>query len=148
MKKLLLSLLLIPFVCVKASEPAQIVSQATEIITEVKPVLIKNAVDKSVEIFNWLATSKAGKFIADNKVTNTFTQDEYVQKAWADKLGKATLIAAPFYLFAFSKMSSRPKQKDYYGTDHSIQIDHGFSALNYAVIGAIVHATTYAYLNK
>lgn len=150
MKKLLLSLLLISIVSVKALEPAQIVAQA-------KPVLIKNAIDKSVEFFKYLTDTKVCKFLIDNKVTNTITQDEYVQNAWSDKLGKSVLIAAPFYLIALSKMNNRPSGRttthytngyiEYSGSSDK-QINQGFSALNYAIIGAIVQATTYAYLNK
>ncbi|MDR3646167.1 MAG: hypothetical protein P4L22_01350 [Candidatus Babeliales bacterium] len=147
MKKLLLSLLLISTISANASEQA-------------KPVVIKNLVDKTVSALKWLTTTRPCKFITDNRITNTFTQDEYVQRVWTDKLGNATLWAAPFYLIALNEMVKRPNSGDiHYKYDnmgrrknkyvnHSEQIDRGFSALNWAVVGIIVHAGRFAYLNN
>lgn len=146
MKKLLLSLLIACTFYVNATELMK------EAVSQTKPVFIKNAIDKSLNIFNWLINNRVCKLLVDNKVSNTFTQDEYVQQVWTDKLGKSVLIASPFYLAALYHMNKRPKwasgNKYNYNLDHSKQIDNGFSALNYALIGAIVQATTYAYLNK
>jgi hypothetical protein len=132
MKKILAFLLLISIFSVKASEQVQ-----------AKPVLIKNTVDGVVNAGKWLAASKAGKFLADNKVTNTVTQDEYVQKTWADKLGKPTLIASLLYfkaLYHFLRSIKTSRE-----TERS---QHEALCFRYTVYGALLNAFSYAYINK